>query len=462
MVHHKLCAALAALGVAAAPATAAPDGDWRRAFEELQREYREQHAKDQARIEQLEKRLAEGDSKPSDLQKQIDELLDRVDTIDTKVGAAKPPGGGAARYIDVSFNSLFTAGTSTAPEDELQMLEGGHHDPHKRGFTVQNAELVLSGAVDPYFKGAANVVYALDSAGESVVELEEAYLQTTSLPGGLQFKAGQFFTEFGRINAQHPHQWDFVDQPVVNTRFFGDDGLRGPGARASWLAPTGFPLELQFGAHNANGPTQVPFIGPPEDGFPTGAVHDREVDSWNDLVYTARVAASWDVSDDLPVQFGVSRAWGPSGASDAGTSSVTGIDLTAKWKPLTNDHGYPFVSFQAEWMRRDLGYDSYIDGTTFVPGGALEDSGGYAQLAWGFLRDWTLGVRYDRANGDSADVFGLDDRNRYSAALTYYTSEFAKIRLQVNHDSAQSLDDDATSVWLQFEINLGVHGAHRF
>ena len=89
-------------------------------------------------------------------------------------------------------------------------------------------------------------------------------------------------------------------------------------------------------------------------------------------------------------------------------------------------------------------------------------TGGYAQIVYGFARDWTAGVRFDRVNGRDSETFGMDDRDRWSLALTYFTSEFAKVRLQLNRDRAQSLMKDVTSVWLQIEINLGQHGAHKF
>lgn len=464
MRNLTVCAALPALGALAATARAAPDDDIRREFEQLQREFREQKAKDEARIAELERKLADSPAgKPSDLQSQIDDLVDKVDTLDTRLAAAKPVQASAFKLLEISLNSLIAAGTSSAPNDRIfEGLEGGHHDPHRRGFTVQNTELVLSGAVDPYFKAQANISWTIDEDGETVVELEEAFAQTTSLPYGLQVKAGQYFTEFGRINPQHPHQWEFVDQPVVNTRLLGDDGMRGEGARVSWLAPTDFPLELIVGIQNANGNTMGSFAGPAEDGPPYGEQVDREVRSFADMVWSARADASVDLTEEMPALLGVSGALGPSGASSSGSTSLLGADLTIKWKPLANDHGFPFVAFQGEWMRRHAGYDSFIDGTTFVAGGELQDSGEYAQLVWGFQRDWTAGLRYDRVNGTDDDVFGMDDRTRWSAALTYYTSEFAKIRLQVNLDDSAALSKDVTSVWLQLEFNLGAHGAHRF
>jgi hypothetical protein len=70
-------------------------------------------------------------------------------------------------------------------------LELGDHDPNTRGFSLVNAEIVLDGAVDPYFKGFANIVLKLDQNDQTAVELEETYLQSMSLPANLQLKAGQ-------------------------------------------------------------------------------------------------------------------------------------------------------------------------------------------------------------------------------------------------------------------------------
>lgn len=458
-----MCAALPALGAFAVPANAAPDDELRREFDDFKRHAAETEANYQRRISDLEKKLADKPpGKASDLQNQIDDLVDKVEGIDARVGSVRSQQPPTIKLLDVSFNSLMTAGTSTATEDEIRALEGGHHDPHKRGFTIQNTEIGLSGAVDPYFKGFVNMVQTIDANGDTVVELEEAYAQTTSLSYGLQVKAGQFFTDFGRLNPQHPHQWEFVDQPIVNTRTFGDDGLRGPGARVSWFVPTAFPLEVIAGMQNANGGTMASFAGPKEGGEPAGQAVDRSVRTFNDVVWTGRADVSIDVTDDIPALIGVSEAYGPSGASASGMTSILGADLTLKWKPVANDHGFPFIAFQGEWMRRHFGYDSYVDGGSFFPGGELRDSGEYAQLVYGFQRDWTAGVRFDRVQGSDNDVMGMEDRNRWSVALTWYTSEFAKLRLQVNLDDSATLASKQTSVWLQFEFNLGTHGAHKF
>ena len=131
--------------------------------------------------------------------------------------------------FDLSLSALGAVGGSSASDRELEFLQAGGHDPGRNGFNLQNIELSLSATVDPYFYAQANVVFLIDRHGDTVVELEEAFVTSRALPAGLQLKAGQYLTDFGRLNAQHPHSWAFVDQPVVLSRFLSPDGLRNPG-----------------------------------------------------------------------------------------------------------------------------------------------------------------------------------------------------------------------------------------
>ncbi|HEX2723857.1 MAG TPA: hypothetical protein VHM24_13155, partial [Gemmatimonadaceae bacterium] len=126
------------------------------------------------------------------------ELGTPADTAGGAASGPRPSGG----YMNIGFVALTDAGWSSA--DDVEALQRGDHDPKVRGFTIPNAEISLDGAVDPYFKGFSNIVLKIQPDGETGIELEEAYLLTTSLPANLQLKAGQFFAEFGRQNPQHP------------------------------------------------------------------------------------------------------------------------------------------------------------------------------------------------------------------------------------------------------------------
>jgi len=163
------------------------------------------------------------------------ELGASTDTTTTATAAAPRAAGG---YMNIGFVTLVDAGWSS--EKNVGALQPGDHDPKVRGFTMPNTELTFDGNVDPYFKGFANIVYKIEPGGETGLELEEAYVLTSSLPYNLQIKAGQFVTDFGRQNPQHPHAWAFVDQPLILNRIFGPDGMRSQGLRLSWLLPTSF------------------------------------------------------------------------------------------------------------------------------------------------------------------------------------------------------------------------------
>ena len=127
--------------------------------------------------------------------------------------------GGGKAYMNISLDSVFALAYSSAAN--LNDIEVGDHDPQQRGFNARNTELAFDGAVDPYFQGFANMVFLLDNDNQTEVELEEAFMQTTSLPYNLQLKGGQFFADFGRLNPTHPHTWDFADTPLVNGLFLG-------------------------------------------------------------------------------------------------------------------------------------------------------------------------------------------------------------------------------------------------
>src|SRR5438874_7675653 len=204
--------------------------------------------------------------------------------------------GSAQNYINLSFDALVAAGASTA--NDIDKLQLGGHDPKERGFTIQNLETVFDGKVDPYFRGQANVVLQIDPHGETTIEAEEAYLETMALPWNLQVKAGQFFSAFGRLNPTHPHTWDFVDQPLVNGRLLGEDGLRNPGARISWLMPTPFYSELFFTVQNSQGGTAFSFRNDNDgDPFFGRRVEQGRVKGLGDMLYSARYVTSFDLSE---------------------------------------------------------------------------------------------------------------------------------------------------------------------
>lgn len=486
------------------------------ALEELKKEMRELRKEISAKnkkIDELERRLdavqkiipakepakaATAKTEPATPQAALDQAVQAVhrptaekDKVATATGEAaldRPSllsykaGGATLRLVDVSFDILGAGGSSTLRDKQLQVLEGGGHDPRKRGFTLQQAELSLVGAVDPYFNGEAHIVYFLDPVtGESGVELEEAFLTTQKLPYHLQLKAGHFLTEFGRINPTHPHAWKWLDQPVINTRLFGPDGMRAPGFRVSWLTPLPWYTQIYLGMQNANGETMSSFLANQEffEERPIGGYpfFDRPVKNLKDLTYLARVENSWNLSESVTSKLGVSGIYGPNATGLHGDTWIYGSDLVIKWRPPRNYQGWPFLLWESEIMGRT--YRALPEDQGTVPGNILRDWGFYTQLLWGFYPGWAVGVRGEYASGAGRNVafnadtgtFGFvsrntdpfrDNRTRISPLLVFHPSEFSRLRLQYNYDWAAHLDKSAHTVWVGAEILYGAHPAHKY
>ena len=407
---------------------------------------------------------------------------------------ARPlPGQATLRLLEPSFDLLVAGGWSTANDGELSTLEGGAHDPNRRGFTLQQGELSLFGAVDPYFSGETHIVFTPDG-----VELEEAFGTTQRLPYDLQLKAGYYLTEFGRINPTHAHAWTWLDQPIVNTRMFGPDGLRSVGVQASWLLPLPFFSELYAGVQNANeGEFTTSFLSDEAvGGYPAVRTDTR---NFGDLLYLARWANAWNFGEEVSALLGFSGLFGPNSTGGPARTFIWGTDFTLKWRPADNFRGWPFVLWQTEAMERAYTAEPYaaptgVDGTTSlatakhgdgdgaedtgdneefaenIPGQLLRDWGMYTQLLWGFEHPWAAGVRFEWASGSgqsypegrASDPL-RDDRFRLSPLLQYQPSEFSRIRLQYNYDHSTALPGEtASTVWLGLELLYGTHPAHKW
>src|SRR6266699_2256843 len=259
--------------------------------------------------------------------------------------------GGGKNYINISLDGLFALAFSSARD--LNHIEVGDHDPQQRGFNARNTELAFDGAVDPYFEGFANIVFKLDNDNETEVEVEEAFMQTTSLPFNLQLKAGQFFAAFGRINPTHPHTWDFADAPLVHGGLLGPDGLRGVGAQTSWTLPLPWYSQLIFASQNGRGSTGFSFRNPGDDGmFFDRITTDREARGLQDFVWIPRFENSFNLSDTQVVLAGVSGAFGSNETGANSRTQIYGADFLYKWKSSHAEGGFPFVKWQTEFMYR--------------------------------------------------------------------------------------------------------------
>ncbi len=446
-----------------------------------------------ARIDQLESQLKSmrggtpvDSAADAEGQRLLDQLAaptapEKVSSTDGDIWRMRLNETATVRLMDISAVINSSAGTSSEYGHHLEELQGGAHDP-RRGFTFQQLELSLSGAIDPYFRAEAHIIFSDHGA-----ELEEAFATTSSMPFGLQVKAGYYLTDFGRINPSHPHSWDWIDQPVVATRMFGGEGMRGAGAQLNWLTPLPWYSELGFGMQNANGEYMVSFLGggqahghddegddEHQEGIGGWPVEDRDIRTLEDLVYSARWVNAVDVTRDLSAQFGLSGLYGGNNTGNGGYTTISGTDFVLKYHPAGDTRQRPLLTWQTELMQRDYHGDDVETDHGPLEADTLHDWGMYTQLLYNVNRDWSAGLRYEYASGSgenteedervprSEDPFRAD-RHRVSPLLVWHPTEFTRLRLQYNYDHADHLHDkDAHSLWLGLEVLLGSHPAHRY
>ena len=492
----------------------------KRQVDELQR----QEIERQRQIEALQRQIEQLQAQPAPDKKPDEPPASALDKAIEALPAtpAQPPsptrpattpsrlsqrvGGATFRLIDISADLLVAAGVSSENDEAIQNLQAGAHDPNRNGFTLQQLELSLLGAVDPYFTGEAHLIFSINPDGETVTEIEEAFAATQNLPYGLEVEAGLSFTEFGLINPAHPHTWDWLDQPLINSRVFGGDGMRQVGVRLGWLTPLPWFSQVHVGVQNANGETMPSF----NNAYELGGGHshgdgeaeeaeevvgqrpfvERNVDGLEDLVYLTRWENSWDLTPTITTKLGLSALFGPNASGPDGRTTIAGADLKMTWRPANNFRGWPFLRWQTEWIWRHYKADDFIaeeedehdedehdededeeeHGHESLDSDTLIDWGLYSQLIYGFHYRWAAGLRFEYADasGPNAetprdqDPF-RDQRFRLSPLLAFHPTEFSRIRLQYNYDWADHLDShDAHSLWLGLEVLWGAHPAHQY
>jgi hypothetical protein len=189
------------------------------------------------------------------------------------------------------------------------------------------------------------------------------------------------------------------------------------------------------------------------------------------MLFVPRYTASFDITDSQTIVAGTSAAFGPNSSGSDTDTQIYGVDLFYKWKSAHQNAGFPFVTWQTEAMMRrfEAGAVPATDTVPALPRETLVDYGLYSQVAYGFKKGWVGALRFDylfpEEKGLYEHILGPDpdraNRWRISPNLTWYPSEFSKLRLQYNFDHRDMGGDDH-SVWLQFEFLLGSHAAHKF
>ena len=327
---------------------------------------------------------------------------------------------------------------------------GDETSPGTRGPSINESEVNFQANVDPYLFGNLTVAFEPNNT----ISIEEAFMQTTSLPAGFTLRAGRFFSGIGYLNEQHSHTWDFADQALpyrafLNTQY-DDDGIQ-----LRWLAPTTQFIELG----------QELFLG---NAFPAGGAPRQGLGTHSLFAHTGG-----DIGDSGSYRTGLSWLHTnaenrltaiPNGPDDTftGKGDLLIVDGVYKWAPdgnPTRDQPeapgrvlYRPFSRPLRWAsttRRRRPGSMRRRSISSCRAGAS----GYAMTSLAQLRKPALSPT---ARSTAA---GITPR-RGSAMLEFNTSEFGRFRLQYNLDYSRGTPDNQG--FLQYIVSLGAHGAHSY
>lgn len=342
-------------------------------------------------------------------------------------------------------------------------LELGARD---HGLQLGHSDFTASGPLGRHLRAQVNAVLATHE-GKVEKGIEEAWIETRTLPMGLSLRAGRFASQIGYLNQQHPHADDHVERPLLYRAFLGghwfDDGVR-----LNLTLPTG--LYWMVGVEAFRGRKLVPEADPDVGG--AGAITlvtklggdlDRS-NSWQlglSLLRNRRIAAVEEHHDeehegethegeeaghehhDHGAAFGGRRMWM--------------VDATWKWAPNGNN--------REQQLRVTLETARISGINRYATAGERHDARALS-VVWRFNPSWEVGGRLDRLrvampHEDHFHPGRLDER---ALMVAWKPSHMQALRLQVSRQSgAVGFEAPARrSVALQYVLAFGAHGAHAY
>lgn len=403
-----------------------------------------------------------------------------------------------------------------APASQVDIPEAGHHSQggafnpdisaaidfitswsgqaNQWNFTLRNVEITLQGEVDHFARGVIvlngetelSARENLDPLEHANVVIEEAVIETTSLPWGLQLRAGQFFADFTRLGKLHGHDLPFVDRPLALEQGIGGEA-RARGFELSWLPPVPHETRLTVGLVDNIG-SETPTTGvlaghdDEEHGGEGGHHHGGPAlyegggsRSFRTLTAYARAATLFELGGNAVLRVGGDYAQTSANKHRAPTRRIASGDAVVQWRPDPARPDQLEVGAEALWTEQSGYISSHLreeaeNGERFASAPVRTSlAGGYGYAQYRIGRKWTPGFRVDYT---SARRFGMADEElqkvtqetwAWSGYLTLQLSEFNRLRLQLSYvDSNQPLGPSGLTrndfqAFLQWTVFLGGH-----
>ena len=345
-------------------------------------------------------------------------------------------------------------------------------------FTLRDVELMIQSNVDQL--AHAYVVFNAGSTldpwtkttpfSDVTLGLEEAAIETTSLPYGLALKTGQFFADFSRLGKVHDHELPFTDRPASLNGIIGGE-TKSHGLELSWVPPTEHYVRITAGSvDNIGAETSVTESFNTLSGSTNDLFAGKNNRSFSDLTYYARAATIFELGSNTNLNVGADYAHG----QQQGARELASADFKLTWLPDVASFDHLEVGGEVLHGKSSGNFTPDALVSTGPTSGDSVANGAYIYAQYRFGKDWEPGIRYDwyrpdrwsqtDANSDgSADGLSRtrESQDSLSAYLNYNFSEFSRLRLGVSHingmaDAFNGKNNDWLG-FMQWSITIGPH-----
>ncbi|WP_415892492.1 hypothetical protein ACMXYN_14785 [Neptuniibacter sp. PT8_73] len=331
------------------------------------------------------------------------------------------------------------------------------------GFGLSHSELSLSQDIGDVAKAQMTWIAEWNEE-ESDLELEELYIQSTSLPG-ISLTAGRFLADIGYLNANHSHSDSFSERPLMYKAFLGghyyDDGVS-----ASWIVPTDRYWRVSaaaFGGDELGEEKSVNTIGTWTlstefgDDFGNNSSWQAGISYMRNRTQEAGHHEEEEDHDHEEEHDHDHEGHAHSHGAEYQGEHLYIADLVWKWSPNGNN--------RQEQLKIAAEY-AYVDD---LYGAEVNDfSGWYLSGVYQFDENWAAGIRHGQVDlaheheHDGEHEWEDSELKETAVMVSWSPTHTQKVRLEYRHQDADNMEGEDNAITLQYQVGFGAHAAHSF
>lgn len=315
-------------------------------------------------------------------------------------------------------------------------------------FKFEEVEFNFNAYLNPYMRAD---VYLGMHGTEGPVALEQGSITVLrGLPLSMQFGFGKYLLDIGKLNTQHPHQWGWLEVPLMLRTMLGEEGARVVGANVSSLQAVGeTAVTISLNAFSAES-----FAGAHEHSHDTDAdTAAAEASTPMGIMYSGRLSAFRSLTDYLSAELGVSGLWGEIDPVEKLDQTVAAVDWKLRWRP----DSYRAFVWVAEGMYSDKDLEPVSEGAAVTSNQAV---GAFSSVDYQFRKRYDVGTFVDWTQ--DADIDGAETTAVGGFAGFMPAEETARFSVVYRWETSDLTEVDNQTVTFQVLWSLGPHKPHSY